>query len=158
MSAWQKQHKTVRVERTGFRDEWISERHRQWGFNCPAKDIDFLLAEYDRGEPRALIEYKHKNASAASINSNEHSPIRWMADKCGIPFAVVVYDDEAVLFRCIPKNTHAIGIFKSSVWLSETDYVAKLYELRGRDLFTDADFDWRRLRPANNNGWRRKVA
>jgi len=30
-------------ERTGFRDEALSRRHREWGINCPAVDVDWLL-------------------------------------------------------------------------------------------------------------------
>ena len=33
----------VRPERTGWRDEKLSQRHRMWGWDCPAVDIDFLL-------------------------------------------------------------------------------------------------------------------
>lgn len=40
--------KAVAEERNGWRDERISKRHRQWGRDCPAVDIDFLMLEYDR--------------------------------------------------------------------------------------------------------------
>jgi hypothetical protein len=38
-----------------WRDEAISQRHRLWGFNCPAVDIDFLMIEYDQGKPAACV-------------------------------------------------------------------------------------------------------
>ena len=49
----------VRQERTNWRDQELSARHRTWGFNCPAVDLDFLMVEYNIGKPVGLIEYKH---------------------------------------------------------------------------------------------------
>ena len=37
--------KTVPRERTGWRDEEISRRHRLYGVSCPMIDIDFLVSE-----------------------------------------------------------------------------------------------------------------
>jgi hypothetical protein len=62
-------------ERTGWRDEELSLRHRlYWGRDCPAVDVDFMLSdapemfddnfrlvEYYHSKPKALIEYKHWN-------------------------------------------------------------------------------------------------
>lgn len=55
-------------ERTGWRDENLSRRHREWGFHCPAVDLGFLLIEYDTGEAhssshpgeRAIGFWRHK--------------------------------------------------------------------------------------------------
>ena len=52
----------VRQERTGWRDQAISLRHRTWGFNCPGVDFDFLMLEYSTGKPVAVVEYKHYRA------------------------------------------------------------------------------------------------
>jgi hypothetical protein len=29
------------------RDAWLSGRHRTWGYNVPAMDLDFLMVESD---------------------------------------------------------------------------------------------------------------
>jgi len=47
----------VRPERTGWRDLELSKRHRQWGWDCPGIDLDFLFLEYDRGKAVAIVEY-----------------------------------------------------------------------------------------------------
>ena len=52
----------VRAERTGWRDQALSDRHREWGFNCPSVDLDFLMVEYNIGLPVALVEYKNERA------------------------------------------------------------------------------------------------
>lgn len=46
-------------ERSGWRDQEISLRHRKWGFNCPCTDLDFMLLEYNHGAPVAVVDYKH---------------------------------------------------------------------------------------------------
>jgi hypothetical protein len=50
-------------ERTGWRDESVSRRHRKWGFDCPATDLDFMLLEYNHGAPVAVVDYKHYKKS-----------------------------------------------------------------------------------------------
>lgn len=39
------------MERTGWRDERLSRRHREWGFDCPMVDCDFIAVEFDHKEP-----------------------------------------------------------------------------------------------------------
>ena len=46
----------VRKERTGWRDEEISRRHRLWGVSCAATDIDFLLVELQHSESDSRIQ------------------------------------------------------------------------------------------------------
>ena len=53
------------------RDAWLSGRHRVWGSNVPAMDLDFILAEYDKCVPVALIDYKHQRSSSGTV-----TPIR----------------------------------------------------------------------------------
>ena len=150
MNAWHKPPDSSRQERTGFRDEAISRRHRTWGFNCPARDIDFLMVESDKRLPVALVDYKHVNASESEVNSREHEPIINMADKCEIPFFIVLYDDVRWWFTVIPKNKFAKEITKT-VTLTEHDYVWFQYELRGRDFFTDNRVDRSKLLHHDND-------
>jgi hypothetical protein len=44
----------VRPERTRWRDEALSARHRKWGFHCPAVDLDLILCEYDTAHVAAI--------------------------------------------------------------------------------------------------------
>ncbi len=52
-------------ERSGWRDQWLSSRHRIWGPGICASDIDWMpYAEYtDGGQPVAVCDYKHKAAT-----------------------------------------------------------------------------------------------
>jgi hypothetical protein len=128
-------------ERTGWRDEEISLRHRQWGFNVPAVDIDFLLAEYDNRRPVAVIDYKHY------LNSN------WQKDRANIealshfytesgeqlPFFVVRYrPSETWEFNPHPVNSAGTAVADrfslgyGTEILSESAYVQWMYQMRGR--------------------------
>jgi hypothetical protein len=61
----------VRRERTEWRDLELSKRHREWGLNCPAVDIDFLMVEYYYGKPVALIDYKRFTGSKDNTQSQK---------------------------------------------------------------------------------------
>ena len=76
-------------ERHGKRDNTISEKHRRWGYNVPAVDIDFLLIEYDQAKAQALIEYRHANGTIRQDTSIK--AITDLANRAGLPFFIVQY-------------------------------------------------------------------
>ncbi len=119
-------------ERTGWRDEEISLRHREWGYNCPAVDLDFLVVEYNLGEPVALVEYKHERAQPPNYRHPTYRAIHKLADMAGIPFMVVFYRREPWRFYVIPINERATSFYRRELSLSEVRYVRSLYVLRGR--------------------------
>jgi len=129
---------TVRDERTGWRDLTLSRRHRAWGVDCPANDID-LLVEVARGIPVAIIEYKRANAnledSYQSIRSTEI-----LADRAKVAFFVVRYERrrEKWFFRIERANAIGSAFLHSEssrvpLSLPEIEYVRLLYRLRRRD-------------------------
>lgn len=129
-------------ERSGWRDEEISRRHREWGYNCPAVDIDFLMVEYNRGTPVAIVEYKHIDAlksGALNFTRTNYQAIAALADgyKDG-PLAcfVAVYDPDDWSFRVTPLNDRArdhYSLFRGDI-LSEKLFVKSLYLLRKIDI------------------------
>lgn len=121
----------VRPERTGWRDEAISLRHRRWGFDCPAVDLDFVMIEFNHGQAVALIEYK---AFGARIPRSDHpsiTAITGLADKAGIPFLIVFYDSIQWWFRVHPMNGAGLKLYRAGQTMSEREYVASLYRMRG---------------------------
>ena len=122
----------VRQERTGWRDMRLSERHRQWGWNCPAVDLDFLFLEYDRGLPTAIVEYKHEQAQAVSLGHPTYHAISVLADRAGVPFIICRYKDDFSLWRVTPANTLAREYMPDGeAYFSEPGWVRFLYRLRG---------------------------
>lgn len=122
----------VRKDRTGWRDESISLRHREWGFNCPAVDLDFLVVEYNFGKPVALIEYKHYKYDRQNLNTNHatYRALLALADAAVLPFAVAVYWPDTWAFCIKPVNDLAMKWFSTWEPLTEREYVERLYAMR----------------------------
>lgn len=129
----------VRPERTGWRDQRISQRHRQWGYDCPALDIDFLMLEYDMGRAAAIVEYKHDDAMPVRTGHPSIQAIIDLADRSGLPAFVVRYADDFSWWWPTPLNARAREILPQAKKLPEEQWVELLYRCRGRRL----PEDWR---------------
>lgn len=149
------------TERSGFRDERLSRRHRFWGEGCPAVDADFILAEYNHKVPVALIDYKAKAWSFRDWDANLGT-LTELANgyRDGIPFFVVSYSSDTLdWFKVYPINEKAQEKLDGYdemcplVLIEEKRYVAFLYWLRGRKTPQPVvdDIQWLRDNPAC--GW-----
>lgn len=141
----------VRQERTGWRDEGISQRHRTWGFNCPAVDLDFLVAEYNIGKPVALVEYKHHRARTPTLDHATYRALSALADgyrETPLPFLVAFYWPDIWAFRITPVNQSAKSNFKNEEILSEYDFVRRLYRLRRLTLSRELEGKLNRETPS----------
>ena len=135
------------------RDAWLSGRHRLWGRDVPAMDLDFILAEYDRCVPIALIDYKHEHGVINLESANTRTLIA-LGDMAGIPAFIVRYghskqdewwgdvpEDSVPWFQVIPLNVYAHGkdmpSNSNNTKLSELVFVTWLYDLRGRKIPQD---------------------
>jgi hypothetical protein len=134
-------HDPLRVapERSGWRDLGLSGRHRLWGHDCPATDIDFL--EYDNGVPVALLEFKHERAERYRTGSANIRACRNLADRGKIPFFVIIRANDLSWFEINAENSVAGKMFRDAGLdcLSyttdggEEELVRFLYWLRGRE-------------------------
>ena len=124
----------VAKERTGWRDQRISERHRMWGFDCPALDIDFLMLEYDYGVPSALIEFKHEAAPLIRMGHPGIRALKVLSTRANIPLFLVRYADDFSWFYVTPGNERANEYVPEPVRMNEPDWIQLLYRCRGRHL------------------------
>lgn len=124
----------VRNERTAWRDEWISQRHRLWGADCPAADIDFLAVEYDLAVPVAIVDYKAFQPRDLDLKGASFKALSWLADMAGIPFMIVFYNAKTAVFTVQPVNGAAKRRYRPNQVMSEQEYVASLYTLRKRSI------------------------
>jgi hypothetical protein len=124
-----------------------------WGSDVPAMDLDFILAEYDRCVPIALIDYKHERATINLQSANSRT-LTALGDKASIPAYIVQYGhshqsgwsdlwqevpkDSVPWFQIIPLNSYAhtadLPSNANDTRLSELVFVSWLYELRGRKI------------------------
>jgi hypothetical protein len=132
-------YRKTRPERTQWRDQKLSERHRAWGFNCPAIDIDFLMVEFHTGKPVAIIDYKRYTGSIKNLNQKSIDAISTLANNSNIPFFVVFYWDDVWAFQITAINNIAKNILlqhkiDEDKILTEQQYVYFLYKLRNIKL------------------------
>ena len=133
----------VRPERTGWRDLSLSQRHRRWGWDCPAVDLDFLFLEYDNGKAVALVEYKHEQAAPQYRTHPTYQAMIDLGNRAGVPVFGVRYAGDFSWWRVCPLNAHAKTWIGQRTRMTEHEWVTLLYRVRGRDvpadLFVDAE-------------------
>lgn len=126
-------------ERSGWRDQELSARHRVWGFNCPAVDLDFLMVEYDGGYPIALVEYKHHEAGIPLVNHPTYRAISQLYDDQGkqLPLWVARYWPNIWAFRVLAVNSRAKDLTaQPDSWndMTERMFVEALHAVRRREI------------------------
>jgi len=127
-------------ERTGWRDEWLSNRHRKWGNDCPAVDIDFLMIEYNHKWPVALIDYKYWTGKYLDTKNNASiTAMINLANLAKIPAALSYYskhptNDICRGFKVQGLNEFSGKAFNTIIRMSEYDYVKWLYAKRGTKM------------------------
>lgn len=124
----------VRQERTGWRDLRLSERHRRWGWDCPAVDLDFLFLEYDRGKAVAIVEYKHERAAPQFATHPTYQAMIDLGTRAGIPVFAVRYADDFSWWKVIPLNDKARIWATATETVTEEEWVKLLYRIRGYEL------------------------
>ena len=126
--------RAVADERSDWRDSGLSRRHRDWGYDCPCLDIDGLVVEYDRAEPKALIEYKHAAHGPVSVTSTNRKALARLGDRAGVPFLLVMYRREPWQFWVTPANDVARRASTTTHGMSERQFVTLLYRLGAREV------------------------
>jgi hypothetical protein len=132
------------------RDAWLSGRHRTWGYNVPAMDVDFLMVEYDKCVPKAIIDYKHEHAILDLTNVGAKTLCN-LGNMASIPAFIVQYghsnqdgwwgevaEDSIPFFVIWPLNEHAKTFMENKVEkVDEIGFVEFLYQLRDRKIPQD---------------------
>jgi len=121
----------VKEERTGWRDLSLSQRHRKWGWDCPAVDLDFLFLEYDKGQPTAIVEYKHERARPQYASHPTYQAMINLGTMAGIPVFACRYSDDFTEWIITPLNDKAKLRLPNKQTMTERQWVTFLYELRG---------------------------
>ena len=124
----------VRRERTGWRDKALSRRHRQWGWDCPAVDIDFLLLEYDTGKAAAIVEYKNERAKPVLACHPTYQAMIDLGNRAGVPVIVCRYTDDFSSWMITPLNDEARKYIPQRAKLTEREWVSLLYKIRGYEV------------------------
>lgn len=121
----------VKPERTGWRDLSLSQRHRRWGWDCPAVDLDFLFLEYDKGKAVALVEYKHERAQPQYATHPTYQALIDLGTRADVPVFACRYSDDFSEWNIVPLNTIALGWLPERQTMTEQEWVFFLYRIRG---------------------------
>jgi len=124
----------VRQERSNWRDLRLSKRHRNWGWDCPAVDLDFLFLEYDRGKAVALVEYKNEHAETQYTSHPTYRALIDLGNRAGIPVFANRYSDDFSVFIITPLNQKAKELLPERIKMTEEEWVRFLYKIRGYDV------------------------
>jgi hypothetical protein len=121
----------------------LSDRHREWGDDCPMVDLDFLMCEYNHGIPVAIVDYKFHGAeiTQTSVRTYETLSGFYDEDHHQVPFFIARYWPDVWAFKVKPINEAASAFFErvkpgllaaSGAWVSMTEqqFVWLLYRLR----------------------------
>lgn len=129
----------ISPERRVMADRELSDRHREWGHDCPAVDLDFLLCEYNHGAPVAVVDYKHFAADLSRTNQRTYTTLGRLYDEHGhqLPFFIARYWPGIWAFKVHAENEAArewLGRNEAGAgeWaaFTEQEYVSALYRLR----------------------------
>lgn len=122
----------ITKERTGWRDEGISNRHREWGVGCTATDFDFLLLEYEFGEPSAIVEYKNEHAAPQYSSNVQYRALVKLGNSAKIPVIVCRYSDDYSHYVAVALNKYAREFIPNGrAEFDEAGWVKLLYDIRG---------------------------
>ncbi len=124
----------VAQERTGWRDEEISRRHRKWGVGCTATDIDFLLIEYEHNCPKAIIEYKHEFAPPQYASNAQYQTLINLGNMAKILIIACRYSDDFSHYKVVALNEYAKKFIPERADFDEIGWVSLLYKIRGHEV------------------------
>lgn len=124
----------TKQERTGWRDLRLSERHRRWGWDCPAVDLDFLFLEYDHGKAVALVEYKHELAAPQYASHPTYQAMIDLGNRASVPVFAARYADDFSTWEITPLNPTARQWLNKRTGMTEREWVEFLYRIRGHEL------------------------
>jgi hypothetical protein len=118
--------------------EWqveISDRHRLWGYDLPAFDLDFMMIEYDLCKCVAIIEYKNEHADPFNSDSaNCRAMIHLSRHREGdLPAFCVRYASDFSWFEVTALNQAGEAWFSPPATISEGEYRNFLYRIRRRN-------------------------
>jgi hypothetical protein len=127
----------VKQENTGWRDAALSARHRKWGWDLPTVDVDFLMIQYDKAEPIALVEYKLETAPEQHSKHPSYRAIIKLGTNAGILVFVVRYAKDLTWFKLTALNRKAREHIPKTITYTELEYVTFLYRLSNRAIPDD---------------------
>ena len=94
-----------------------------------------MFLEYDKGEPIAIVEYKHENAATVNASHPTYQAMIKLGTRAGIPVFVCRYKGDFSLWVVTPLNNMAVKLLDAKpttpTKMTEKQWVQFLYRIRG---------------------------
>jgi len=97
-------------------------------------DLDFVCLEYDKGEASALVEFKHENAKPQFATQPSYLALVDLGNKASVPVFAVRYASDFSWWKVVPLNEIATRFLPERVTMTEEQWIALLYSVRGREV------------------------
>lgn len=99
-------------------------------------DLDFVGLEFETGKPACLVEYKNEQAPLGDRKQLAYQALIELGDgyRTGIPVLAARYASDFSWFRVTPLNKKAKELVPRQTVMSEADWVALLFRIRGRQI------------------------
>ena len=133
---------TSYIDETSLAEKAYTLRHREYGWDVPATDIDIIefapdylerrWIEYDNHEPLALIDMKSSVTFSTTLSCIKAQAR--LADRAGLPFFIAGHCSAVAEFRMVHGNDEARKIPLPRGPVSELVWVRFLYYLRKRPV------------------------
>ena len=120
----------VRQERTNWRDNKLNDLHNKYGYEFPTDNVEFLMLEYDKSMPVALVDYKRKSNGTEISKSIINFCDNFLPQ---LPYFITSYeiiDNALTNIDIIPCNQQAIIEIGYKQNISEKELVKIQYKLR----------------------------
>ena len=124
----------MNIERTNWRDQGLSARHRTWGDNLYASDLDFILCEYNWSICCAIIEYKSEFATKPNFSSSQYKSLINLGNRADCPLFSVIYSKDFSNYKITPLNDSAKLYFKNEIELNEEKFTKFHKYIREKEL------------------------
>ena len=124
----------IKEERNHWRDLGLARRLSKWGFEYPPLDLDFLFLEHNNGQVKAIIDYKNEHEKKHYASSPVYQALIDLGDRAGIPVISCRYNDDYSRYKATPLNVYARNYIHEPKELSEAEWVALLYEIKGQEV------------------------
>ena len=135
----------VKPRRTEYDDKTsLSDIHREWGWACFMRDLDFVGEEFFNGEAVVIVEYKNEHHMRIDLEDRSYKALINLADKASLPVFIAIYSDDKTEWEIWAINDIARDAVGTEKYKTDMlGWIYLLYAFRGVQVPNDV---WNKFR------------
>lgn len=128
----------------------------------PFVNFDFIGMHYDSGIITDFTEFKHCNIKEIKLHQSNYTGIQDAADKLGVPFFIIIYDDTNWSYFMLQfnKNPEIKQWCPKPRRITEKNLIKGLYKVRGQvcpeeviEVLSESEFDETKIPIISGHTW-----